>query len=122
MRKRPPLGRSDQRRDSRPDGSNGVHLACRAQMAASIRFRFAARAASVFKEARVSQITVATEAAQAAGQRIQSLSQEIEPLIAPLQQTALGVQGEWQVSLFSVSTRRDVGDTMHQRATVRLPL
>lgn len=41
------------------------------------------------------QITVTTEAVQTAGQRIQALSQEIEQLIAQLQQTALSVQGEW---------------------------
>lgn len=44
----------------------------------------------------MSQIMVVTESVQAAGARIQSLSQEIEQLIAQLQQTALNVQGEWK--------------------------
>jgi WXG100 family type VII secretion target len=52
-------------------------------------------AATSSTEVFVPQITVTTEAVQAAGQRIQSLSQEIEQLIAQLQQTAVSVQGEW---------------------------
>ena len=42
------------------------------------------------------QITVVTEAVQQAGQRIQTLSAEIEQLIGQLRNTALQVQGEWQ--------------------------
>ena len=44
----------------------------------------------------MSQILVVTETVQAAGQRIQGLSQEIEQLIGQLQQTALSVEGEWR--------------------------
>jgi len=44
----------------------------------------------------MSQIMVVTEAVQQAGQRIQSLSSEIEQLIAQLQTTARSVEGEWQ--------------------------
>jgi WXG100 family type VII secretion target len=48
------------------------------------------------KEVHVAQISVATEAVQAAGQQIQTLSTEIERLIVQLQQTATSVQGEWR--------------------------
>lgn len=41
------------------------------------------------------QFNVTTEAVQAAGQKIQALSEEIENLIGQLQQTALSVHGEW---------------------------